>query len=209
MDIEVFVKKRPTLYHLTDKRNLEHILAEGFKSTKALVEEAKLKNGKEFLTSRRPDHYELKTDKKSTFIRDQQPISEKVLRRSLEEGCSYEDFLLILNSRIFFWPTLSRLWKHYKRYVEEKPVIIHLPTEEIFGLNMNPLFSRLNSGATRCSSHWDGNAPERGFNTFLPAKDFEYTPAQVAEVTFEGSCKLPGVLHISTSPDGRTQKIAF
>jgi len=70
-------------------------------------------------------------------------------------------------------------------------------------LNRNAEFCRLNSGATRSSSYYDGAPPPRGEETFLLAEEYENNVGSVAEVTFPNSCQLPEVFHIGDSPQGR------
>lgn len=208
MNKEEFENKRPYLYHLTDRRNLKNISKYGIlKSTTTLVNSSDLENKIEFLQTKRNSHEVLNIQGTEIHIRDQNPISEIVLRRSLEPNCSYEEYLMILNSHVFFWPTKIRLERHFKRYIDEKPIILRIKTQDLFNLNKNPKFSRLNSGATRCSSHWGGNAPERGKKTFLLAYQYEKPIPSVAEVTFENECHLPDTIYISGKPNGRFESI--
>jgi len=104
---------------------------------------------------------------------------------------------------------VDRLWKHYTRYANEKPIILRVSTEEVFACNGEPKFCRLNSGATRANSYLGGIPPERGANSFLKASAFNLPIRDVAEVTFEKSCQLPSVVQFDYTPDGdfKNQKI--
>ena len=207
MDIISFAKLRPYLYHLTDRENFKQIAKDNrLISTTVIAEQVDHPDSTSFLRTKRPSHVKMQNGTTTYIIRDQKPISEVVLRRSLENGCSYEDFLYLLNSRVFFWPTLSRLQRHFKRYEQENPIIIRVETEAIFALNQQPMFCQYNSGATRCSSHWGGNAPQRGHNTFLQADRYNLSIGSVAEVTFEGCCILPDNFNIGDSPNGTFQR---
>ena len=42
-------------------------------------------------------------------IRDQKPMSDAALRRCLQDGMTPEEWYRLLNGRVFFWPTRSRL----------------------------------------------------------------------------------------------------
>lgn len=208
MEIDKFIASREFLYHLTDRGNLSNILNRGeILSAVQIVSMSNIENPNRFLSTKRDTHTKISIDGVTFSIRDQQPISETVLTRSLEEGCSYSQFLYLLNSMVFFWPSINRLNRHFKRYQHENPVIIKLRTEDVFIENESPFFSKYNSGATRCSSHWDGNAPERGFSTFKRAVDYEGIPSSVAEVTFKTRCILPNNIFIGNSPDSKFQRI--
>ena len=208
MDIKQFVEKRPYLYHLTDSRNLDKILSsKQLTSTKLLVDESTLANKKEFLTSKRWGHKEIEVNGSIIYIRDQDPILKKVLKRSLEEDCTYEEFLMLLNSRVFFWPTLGDLQKHFGRYQDEKPIILRVHTQELFDINDSPKFCKFNSGATRCHPYYDGNAATRGYKTFLYTEECPYNYGAVREVTFENFCSLPEKIYLSSNPEEEFKQI--
>jgi len=97
---------------------------------------------------------------------------------------------------------------HYMTYEAEKPVIFRFSTAEILAANPHVKFCRLNSGDTRSNSYLDGAPPERGPRTFLSAADFDRTPSQVAEVTFEHKCAIAGPIGQDSHPDGRFKVIA-
>lgn len=199
---------RPYLYHLTDKNNLPQIIAMGrILSTKGIVKLSDMQSPKTFLQGRRDHHTLIRANGIDYKIRDQRPISIKVLKRSLTNNWTSERFIEHLNSKVFFWPTIERLSKHYTRYSFEKPVILRFKSSDILNLNLNAEFSRLNSGATRCSSHWNGNAPERGPLTFVTAPNFNYSFNAVAEVTIPEYCNLPQIYWQSAQPTGPWRRL--
>jgi len=206
MDKKQFIEKRPYLYHLTDKRNLDFIKSSSaLFSTTELVSMSSLDGKKAYLTTRRDGHSLVEIEGIPVFVRDQKPIT-RALDRCLTGGMTREEFIQFLNSRVFFWPTLKRLGIHFKTYEKEKPVILRASTEAIFKLNKEPLFTHLNSGATRCIPMYKG-APPRGKETFQPAEKYDKPLASVAEVTFLNTCLLPESLEISTNPDGDWKKV--
>jgi hypothetical protein len=204
MDIQDFIKKRPYLYHLTDRSNLPLILkAKELWSTTAIVTSfLPKKDAYTFLREKREKHTTIFDGKLNYKIRDQKPILMTVLERSLSEG-NAGDFIELLNKRVFWWPTLSRLNRHYNTYANEKPVILRVKTDEIFEINDNIEFCHLNSGATRCHPKYQGNAPTRGKNSFLSIENYNKDIASVAEVTFVGTCKLPQNVWVGSQPDGK------
>lgn len=203
MDIQKFISLRPYLYHLTDQRNLNGIVSnKKILSTEKIIADSSIPNKREYLSSRRPQHDLIRIGEFDFHIRDQQPISELVLGRSLTNNWTVADFIQHLNKRVFFWPTINRLTRHFDRYKNESPVILRFNTEEIFKLNPDAEFCNLNSGATRCSSYWNGDAPHRGINTFLTAANYQLGHTSVAEVTFLKYCDLPDSYWISKNPFG-------
>lgn len=209
MNITEFTTLRPNLYHLTDSANLEPILKSGILySTDTLAYKSFSKtNAKKFLREKRNAHETITVEGIPIKIRDQRPISLTVLGRSLTNQMSTGDFIELLNARVFWWPTLNRLERHFNRYVDESPVIIKVNSADLIQLNTNVEFCRLNSGATRCHPSYKGNAPTRGKNTFLSSDNYNEGNASVAEVTFVKSCQLPKSLWIGKSPNGRWKKI--
>lgn len=209
MDIQKFIKERPYLYHLTSKENAEHIIAQRrLYSANELIKMSKDRAHLPVQRKRRVGHYELIIDGNTYFLRDQRPISEKALAKCLTNGWSVSDFLFHLNSRVFMWPTLERLWRHFNRYEAEKPVIFRFPTKELLAANAHPEFCRLNSGATRANSYLGGKPPARGPQTFLPAKQFELSVRDVAEVTFQKRCDLNGFeFSFSANPESKYKTV--
>ena len=211
MELKQFVKIRPHIYHLTDKRNLDSILENGkLLSTKKLVASADLNNKNEFLTTRRKDHEIITAGGNNYYIRDQRPLSLKILEGCLDKGCSKEDFIAYLNSKVFMWGKMAGLQSHYARYIaqNEKPIILQFNTEEVFALNKSPRFTRLNSGAPRSSSYLDGKGSPRGLNTFENAADYSLSAGTVNEVVFDEQCILPESIYLGYKPEGPFKKVA-
>lgn len=203
MELIDFIKRNQYLYHLTDTNNISNILETGqIISTERIVAASDLPNKVDFLSSKRNSHFIIQANGFDYRVRDQQPISIKVLSRSLTHDWTPDQFIYLLNNRVFFWPNLNRLTRHYNKYANENPQIIRVRTDEVFDLNPNIEFCRLNSGATRCNSSWNGNAPERGPETFLTANNYLLPINTVAEVTFPELCILPNEIQIANNPNG-------
>ena len=210
MDINEFIAERPFLYHLTDEDNISGILTEGeIWSTKyiAHLAIAKRSERKTYLTTKRPKHSVLTVNGRKFKIRDQRPISIKILSKSLTDSWTTGDFLDHLNGRVFMWPTLDRLQRHYNRYAHENPVILRFNTADVFEINTSPQFCSINSGATRCHPFYKGAAPPRGRKTFLPANKYLDGIKNVAEVTFPIKCLVPSNIWTARSPNGNWEKI--
>lgn len=203
MTLQEFCDKRPYLYHLTDRTNLPIILkTKSLFSTKDIANFAlPKKDVKGFLRGKRDNHVTLTANGIEYKIRDQKPILLTVLNRSLSGGDA-GDFIELLNTRVFWWPTLTRLIRHYNRYESESPIILRVNSADILELNKNVEFCHLNSGATRCHPKYGGNAPTRGKDSFLGPEFYNKGITSIAEVTFVDGCYLPEIIWIGDAPDG-------
>jgi hypothetical protein len=213
MDIKKFTILRSHLYHLTDRRNLQYIIDAGgvLYSTTELVKKSNLlsRQQKKFVRQRRATHKEIQVDGSTVHIRDQRPISLDNLQKCIPVDWTVGDFIYSLNERVFFWPTINRLSRHFERYSQENPIIIKVETLEMLRINEYSEFCRLNSGATRSSSYHAGGPPPRGRDTFVDANSYPYTCGTVAEVTFRKKCKLPNTIWIGDNPDGPWEHFTF
>lgn len=206
MDIKEFANRNPFLYHLTDPSNAKNIINNAMLFSTQYIAENSFSNAKEataFLHSKRDRHVELKIGQQKFMIRDQQPVSMKVLDRSLTKKMNAGQFLALLNKRVFWWPNLNRLRRHYVRYQGENPIILRVDTIEMLSLNENVELCHLNSGATRCHPAYGGNAPTRGIESFADPKVYERPISSIAEVTFVESCKLPIRYWTANNPEGK------
>ncbi len=202
MDLEKFIEKTPYLYHLTSQENAANIInQQKLFSTNELIAQSGNKDYEKVKREKRPVHLKLSVNGVTVDIRDQQPISMVALPKCLTDGWNVGDFLHHLNDRVFMWPTLKRLWSHFNRYENEKPVIFRFSTRELLEANPHVKFCRLNSGATRANSYLGGKAPERGSQTFQIAENFNFPIGNVAEVTFEKECVVAGQFTTGLRPD--------
>lgn len=208
MDIEKFIEYTPYLYHLTSLQNAKRIISEGkLYSANALIDASDDKKNKEIKRRKRFSHQALIIKGSEVFLRDQRPISEVALAKCLTDNWAVADFLFFLNDRVFTWPNLNRLERHYNRYKDEGPVIFRFSTKEMIEANPHVKFARLNTGATRANSYLGGKAPERGKQTFQRAEEYLFPIGSVAEVTFEKSCTIAGNFGIDNIPEGKFNKL--
>jgi hypothetical protein len=108
---EFLAKRYPQLYHMAEAGSWASIAKHGLLSTTALLD---------LFDVQRPQRDEIETKKRgesveihhpsygSAWIRDNKPINETVLRRTLV-GMSEPDWYRTLNSRVFFWLSEDRL----------------------------------------------------------------------------------------------------
>lgn len=208
MDKEYFIEKRPYMYHLTDRRNINSIMSDKkIFSTVSLVNSSEMENSSSFLKRRRDKESRntpILVDGVSVYIRDQHPINSALYRCLTDGVCTVEQFIYHLNKRVFMWPSYKRMYNHFQTYKNDNPIILRFSTQVLFELNPNNIkLSKINSGATRCVGYYGGNPAPRGLNTFKTfAQLADSKIGDIAEVTFENECKLPESFYISNLPNG-------
>lgn len=158
----------------------------------------------ELMDRRRIQHEPILINGMPISIRDQRPLHRGNM--SLPDGYAFEAFVASLNRRVFFWPGTAlgprdHGVRHFGRYRSERPLIIRVRSSELLATNPRavPLFCKYNSGSPRCSY---GTKSPRGPNTFMSADDFQASPGQVVEVTFEASIVLPADSEYGPAPTG-------
>lgn len=204
MDIDKFLKLRPKLYHLTHKDNIESIKqTKKIYSTDYIVKKSGIEEPEVFLKTRRSRLEKVNFNGSEVYLRDQIPLRPSMIDKAMDGTCTSDEYIFLLNKRVFFWPTKNRLERHYKTYKDQDPVILIFDTKEVYDLNKERVkFCRLNSGALRANSYLGGKPPARGLNTFKTLEDYKRTPSTVAEFTVDEYCELPETIWISKSPDG-------
>lgn len=186
-----FAAKFPYVFHLTARCNLTKIAHDrklNCASTFLSVPKRRLK---------RREHLQVVIDDHTISIRDQAPLYEGNV--ALSPGTTFADFVNLLNERIFFWPgndtPIPSGRNHFARYAHENPVILRIPTEDLFAANTasHIEFCKYNSGAPRCNR---GQKSPRGPETFLPADTFPHAVRAVCEVTLRPAAVLPATTQV-------------
>jgi hypothetical protein len=201
--LQEFAKKRPYLFHLTDRSHREPLRQQlRLYPASDLFEKA---GQTEWTRQRRRDHVEIVVDRRKLKIRDQAPLHEGNME--LGGGWTFARFLAHLNRRVFFWPgrkdglPIPHGIRHFERYSEEAPCILRLRSERLFTLNhsLNPEFCRYNSGSPR----WTYGKPSpRGPETFVTCAKTPFNAVDVVEVTFTSPVRLPEEIEVGNSPSG-------
>ena len=112
MDAKILVSKYPNVYHMAEAGSWESIKARGLMSTTALLDFYDIKGEvRTRLESARRDECEDLIDDELGLatIRDNKPMTDKALRKSLQDGLEPKDWYEILNRRCFFWVRQERL----------------------------------------------------------------------------------------------------
>jgi hypothetical protein len=115
MGPEDFAEKHPRLYHLTDPDAQPSIMRLGLLPTSTLLTLFEVgaserpayerRRRRETMTLSHPAHGTLR-------IADNLPLTENALTTCLDDGLTPEDWLLMLNARVFFWPDVDNLVNH-------------------------------------------------------------------------------------------------
>ena len=105
MDVNDFVKRYPTLYHMAERDSWDSILEHGLMSTSALLDlfEVDVEQRETIESKRRDECIEVRhPEHGSATIRDNKPMSGKALLKSLDDHLAPRDWYEILNRRCFF-----------------------------------------------------------------------------------------------------------
>jgi len=145
------------------------------------------------LNSRRMEDVVTHLNEFEVIIRNQIPLNPSFLE--FAEGWSFADYLVELNSRVFFWPgdwdgPNGYGQRHRASRFNASSVLLRARLKEVLVGNPGAVLflSRFNTGAPRL---YFGRRSPRGPDTFIPAEDWPYAPSRVAEASFAGSVKLP------------------
>jgi hypothetical protein len=180
---DYIVGRWPRLFHMAEAGSWKSIERHGLQSTAALLDRLGVQEPmrRQIESMRRPESIELKDgDGGSVWIRDNKPINETVLVKTLE-GMTLEEWYRTLNGRVFFWLTKGRLdrLRGAGAYANRRHDILTLDTARLLDAYGDVIeLSPLNSGAV----HPAANYP-RGLETFSRIPDYPWQ---------ERTAKAPG-----------------
>lgn len=163
----------PRIFHMAEASAWEGIQRHGLLSTGALVDlfETPDPRRRRLLSERRPDMTAVRHDVHGTaLIRDNGPLNEKKLAACLTD-MTVPEFLRLINSKVFFWPTQKRLDTLFaaSAYRDRPHLILTVDTASLLGAHADRVtLSPINSGAT---VH---DAPKRGSETFKSIVDYDF-----------------------------------
>ncbi|MBK9726446.1 MAG: hypothetical protein IPO89_15815 [Actinomycetales bacterium] len=194
MHADELIAYHPQLFHTADARAWASIESRGLLPAEDLLAAAAggLGSGRRERRLRSRVLTMEGADDHVVVIRDQIPL--KFLDDVLEEGTTREEFLHLLDSRVFFWATPERLLRllRGRMYRKTPQVVLTVDTRsliEVYGRVIE--VSPYNTGSAHVPS-----APRRGKSVFRRLDDFDYegwrakrrkADAAVAEVTIPGA----------------------
>lgn len=125
------------------------------------------------------------------MLKDQKPLIEANV--ALEPPWTMGDFVEYLNCIVFFWPgyhdgPIASGRRLHGTYEREHPLVLRIPTADLFESQSHPLFAIFNTGATRMQK---GMKISRGLNEFRDAATCLRKASEVKEVGFASSVALP------------------
>ena len=172
---EYIAKRWPRLFHMAEKGSWKSIKKHGLRSTTALLDLFEVhENERDPIESaRRLDSVRIEHPVHGVaWIRDNKPINETVLRRTLV-GMSEADWYRTLNGRVFFWLSKNRVksLRNAPAYRDRKHDLIVLDTARLLDYYANVVeLSHLNSGAVHPAADYP-----RGAGTFSRISDYPWT----------------------------------
>jgi hypothetical protein len=173
MDPEDIIRNHPRLYHMAEAGSWDSVRQHGLLSTRSLLDlfEVGEPLRSQILRHKRPASVRLEHPVHGTaVVRDQIPLSKAKLAACLTD-MSFEEWLDMLNTRVFFWldePHLETLLSAgaYQAHAHD---VIHVDTAALIERHYELItLSPINSGSTVY------RAVPRGSQTFLPIVDYPY-----------------------------------
>lgn len=167
------VSLHPRLFHMAHAAAWPSIQRHGLLSTTSLLDLFGVTGDErhEIELVRRPRSVSLEHPVHgAAVIRDQRPLQVGRLQSCLE-GMSVDEYLVLLNDRVFFWSTRQRLQRLLNAglYRHEPQIVLELDTQLLLERHLHEItLSHLNSGATA----WV--PPTRGRGTFKRIQDFDF-----------------------------------
>lgn len=172
---EAFAERFPCLFHMAEAGSWPSIQRHGLLSTSALLDLFEVRGERRVaLEARhRPESVMLQHPRHGVaVVRDQKPMDDRGLLRSLSGGLTPEDWYRLLNARVFFWVRHERLTTllNARAYRGKRQTVLTVDTARLLARHKaSVLLSPINSGATKPFP-----AP-RGPDTFLPMAQYPFS----------------------------------
>jgi hypothetical protein len=166
--------RHPILYHMAEQGSWESIRDHGLLSTTALLDlfEVKDPERQAIESAHRPESIKISHRRYGVaVVRDQKPMSETKLKSCLD-GMEPREWYELLNSKVFFWPTIERLKTLLgaREYRDSPHVVISVDTSILLEQHLSQTtLSRINSGSTFYSP------ASRGRESFLRLSEYPQT----------------------------------
>lgn len=165
----------PVAYHMAERGSWASIREHGLLSTSALLDLHGIGGAQRAAIEamRRPEKTALQRDGlHRVIIRDQKPMDDAGLARSLDDGLSPADWYRLLNRRVFFWLTRGRLLRLLtaRPYRNDEHDVLELDSAALVAAYHRTItLSPINSGVTKPFPQ------RRGSATFLPIAEYPYS----------------------------------
>jgi hypothetical protein len=174
MTPEELAKRHPKLYPITEPGAWSSIKRHGLLSTSRLLDLFEIETSQRIVleTTRRAISVPLHNPRyESIILNDQQPLREESLKNCLDDNLKPEEWLKLLNGRVFFWPSEENLHRHLNARLNrtrsrEIIIIDTLSLAKVHAENIE--LCPINSGVTFRKT------ARRGKNTFTPLLKYSY-----------------------------------
>ncbi|WP_431825087.1 DUF7002 family protein [Burkholderia sp. F1] len=172
MQISKLIDQYPRLYHMAERDTWESIRRHGLLSTSAVLDHFGVVGADRvrYESQQRPVKMEvILNHPDSIVLRDQKPMPRARLITALQDGITPEDWYRIINAKVFFWATKTRLLgllnaRDYRTLEHDVLVIDSAPLISEYANQI--WLCHMNSGNT-----WPMPHP-RGTNTFRRISDY-------------------------------------
>lgn len=191
---DALIKLYPRLYHVAEAGSWPQISRYGLLTSAQLCDlyDVHDPQRRTLLAARRPAKSPLEHPTHgSAVLRDQGPLSVAKLAQCLTDGMTVEQWLVALNSRVFFWLQENRLHRMLKAYDDQDHNVLIVDTAGLVSAHQDRVrLSRINSGSTAYL------ARPRGPGTFQRIEEYPH-PARRRAVAAASDvaelCVLDGV----------------
>lgn len=169
---ERFTAVYPVVYHVADVQNWHGIQGRGLLSTSALLQlfDVGADDRIAYGSRRRTKSVTLRHKEHGhAVLRDQNPIDDAGLVRSLEAGLTPADWYERLNGHVFFWPNMARVQKflNASEHRSSDHLLFALDTSRLLAAHREAiLLSPINTGSTKPMPQ------PRGRNCFVPLDEY-------------------------------------
>jgi hypothetical protein len=167
-------KHYPRLYHMAEGSSWAGIQRHGLLSTIALLDlfEVTPDARRAILSEQRTESITIEHPVHGkAVIRDQKPLNRSKLEKKALKGCSFQQWLDMLNSRVFFWLCKERLQTLMcaREYCSQTHVVLVLDTLRLAtDLQQSITLAPMNTGNTRPFAH------ERSLQTFRRMAEYPF-----------------------------------
>lgn len=179
MDAAEFTRRHPRLFHLAHADAWPSLHEHGLLSLRSLVQRSGLPEDEQegLLTRHRPASVPVEVPGfASVVVRDQGPLNMAKLSACLTGGMTPAEWLALLNSMVFLFPSEATLATLYGKYREDPVTVVELDSRSLVAEYGSLIrLASINTGATVYV------AAKRGTDTFRGIAQFD-AKKQVKEV---------------------------
>jgi hypothetical protein len=174
ISVDQLVAQFPRLYHMAEAGSWSSIEQHGLLSTSALLDlfEVTGEKRRDIEERHRPNSVSLNHRVHGTaVVRDQKPMDDAGLIKALKGDATPKQWYQLLNGRVFFWLSRSRLDRllNARAYRDKRQTILTVDTRALVEAHKDEiLLCPINSGATKPNPH------PRTRRSFLPLAEYPF-----------------------------------